>query len=109
MRINANHRLALKHVAEGGTLAEEVISTVRTAHAFGTQKTLSSIYDVHVTSAKTVEAKAAFVHGIGLGIFFFVIYAAYALGAQIPLFFYLVTEIVASFPIWYNLDQRGSW
>lgn len=75
-------QLALKHVAEGGTLAEEVISTVRTAHAFGTQKTLSSIYDVHVTSAKTVEAKAAFVHGIGLGIFFFVIYAAYALAFQ---------------------------
>ncbi|KIJ17535.1 hypothetical protein PAXINDRAFT_167550 [Paxillus involutus ATCC 200175] len=75
-------QLALKHVAEGGTLAEEVISTVRTAHAFGTQKTLSGLYDVHVAEAKTVDAKAALVHGGGLGIFFFVIYAAYALAFQ---------------------------
>ncbi|KAI0252878.1 ABC transporter type 1, transmembrane domain-containing protein, partial [Lactifluus subvellereus] len=30
-------QLSLKHVAEGGTLAEEVVSTIRTAQAFGTQ------------------------------------------------------------------------
>ncbi|KAF8833253.1 hypothetical protein BDN67DRAFT_1017770 [Paxillus ammoniavirescens] len=74
--------LALKHVAEGGTLAEEVISTVRTAHAFGTQKTLSGLYDVHVTAARTDDAKGALVHGGGLGIFLFVVYAAYALAVQ---------------------------
>ncbi|KAF8833816.1 hypothetical protein BDN67DRAFT_985772, partial [Paxillus ammoniavirescens] len=75
-------QLALKHVADGGTLAEEVISTVRTAHAFGTQKTLSGLYDAHVTAARVVDAKGALVNGGGLGFFFFVMYAAYALAFQ---------------------------
>ncbi|KAH0832051.1 ste6-like protein [Lanmaoa asiatica] len=75
-------QLGLKHVAEGGTLAEEVISTIRTAHAFGTQKTLSSLYDTHIQAALVVDAKSATSHGAGLGVFFFVIYAAYALAFQ---------------------------
>ncbi|KIK80729.1 hypothetical protein PAXRUDRAFT_833366 [Paxillus rubicundulus Ve08.2h10] len=75
-------QLALKHIAEGGTLAEEVISTVRTAHAFGTQKSLSSLYDVHVRAARVVDEKGALFNGGGLGFFFFVIYAAYALAFQ---------------------------
>ncbi|KAG8896650.1 GTPase-activating protein, partial [Tulasnella sp. 408] len=70
---------ALNAIAEGGTLAEEVISTVRTAQAFGTQKILSGLYDVHVAKAHAAERKVAIIHGIGLGIFFFVIYASYAL------------------------------
>ncbi|KAF9221679.1 P-loop containing nucleoside triphosphate hydrolase protein [Gyrodon lividus] len=75
-------QLSLKHVAQGGTLAEEVISTVRTAHAFGTQKTLSGLYDVHIVAARTIDAKAALFQGSGLGVFFFVIYSAYALAFQ---------------------------
>ncbi|KIK97939.1 hypothetical protein PAXRUDRAFT_807077 [Paxillus rubicundulus Ve08.2h10] len=75
-------QLALNHVAEGGTLAEEVISTVRTAHAFGAQKILSGLYDVHVTEARIIDAKGALVHGGGLGIFTFAIYAGYALAFQ---------------------------
>ncbi|KAG8998635.1 GTPase-activating protein, partial [Tulasnella sp. 427] len=71
--------LALNAIAEGGTLAEEVISTVRTAQAFGTQNILSGLYDVHVAKAHAAERKVAVIHGIGLGIFFFVIYASYAL------------------------------
>ncbi|KAH9000914.1 P-loop containing nucleoside triphosphate hydrolase protein [Lactarius hatsudake] len=51
-------QLSLKHVAEGGTLAEEAVSTIRTAQAFGTQ---------------------TICHGVGLASFFFAIYAAYAL------------------------------
>jgi ATP-binding cassette subfamily B (MDR/TAP) protein 1 len=109
IQMDLNHRLALKHVADGGTLAEEVISTVRTAHAFGTQKTLSGLYDAHVTAASVVDAKGALVNGGGLGFFYFIMYAAYALGAENSTFFYLVAESVSSFRIWYNLDQRGSW
>jgi ATP-binding cassette subfamily B (MDR/TAP) protein 1 len=75
-------RLSLNHVADGGSLAEEVISSVRTAHAFGTQKVLSSLYDVHIEGARVVDAKSAIFHGAGIGIFFFVIYAAYALGTE---------------------------
>ncbi|KAG7088358.1 hypothetical protein E1B28_012362 [Marasmius oreades] len=70
---------SLKHVADGGSLAEEVISTIRTAQAFGNQKVLSAIYDKHISFANLVDVKAAVVHGVGLSVFFFVIYASYAL------------------------------
>jgi len=72
-------QLSLKHVAESGTLAEEVISTIRTAQAFGTQKVLSGLYDGHVDTSRRLNAKAAIWHGFGLAIMFFVIYASYAL------------------------------
>ncbi|KAJ7150056.1 multidrug resistance protein 1 [Mycena crocata] len=70
---------SLKHVAEGGTLAEETISTIRTAHAFGTQVTLAMLYDAFVAKARRVDTKAAIVHGGGLGSFFFTIFSAYGL------------------------------
>jgi ATP-binding cassette, subfamily B (MDR/TAP), member 1 len=72
-------RKSLAHVANGGSLAEEVISTIRTAQAFGTQNTLAKIYERHVGEAHKVDLKAAIGHGAGLGSFFFVIYSAYAL------------------------------
>ena len=73
-------RLALKQTAEGGSVAEEVISTIRTAQAFGTQSTLEKVYNKFVTGALIVDLKAARFHGGGLATFFFVIYSAYALG-----------------------------
>ncbi|KAG1878637.1 P-loop containing nucleoside triphosphate hydrolase protein [Suillus tomentosus] len=72
-------QLSLKHVAEAGSLAEEVISTVRTAQAFGTQKVLSGIYDTNVDASRVVDTKASIWQGAGLGCLFFVIYAAYSL------------------------------
>lgn len=72
-------QLSLKHVAEGGTLAEEVISTVRTAQAFGTQSILSGLYNAHIDKSQNVDMKAAVWQGGGLAVFFFVIYGAYAL------------------------------
>ncbi|PFH54100.1 hypothetical protein AMATHDRAFT_186925 [Amanita thiersii Skay4041] len=72
-------QLSLKHVAEGGTLAEEVISTIRTAQAFGSQGVLSSLYDKHIDSSRRVDMKAAVWNGGCLAVFFFVIYAAYSL------------------------------
>ncbi|RPD54666.1 P-loop containing nucleoside triphosphate hydrolase protein [Lentinus tigrinus ALCF2SS1-7] len=72
-------QLSLQHVAEGGTLAEEVFSTVRTAQAFGTQHILSDLYDGHVDQSRAVDLKAAVWHGAGLSFFFFVIYGAYGL------------------------------
>ncbi|KAI0319342.1 multidrug resistance protein 1 [Amylostereum chailletii] len=72
-------QMSLGFVAEGGSFAEEVISTVRTAQAFGTQRVLSELYNVAVAKAFAVDNKAAFWHGGGLAVFFFVIYSAYAL------------------------------
>jgi len=61
-------------------LAEEVISTVRTAQAFGTQNTLSALYSRHVDLSHQQDLKGAVWHGGGLAVFFFVIYGAYGLG-----------------------------
>lgn len=69
----------LNHIAEGGTLAEEVISTIRTAQAFGTQKILAGMYDLHIEKTHVLDSKLSIVNGMSLAVFFFVIYAAYAL------------------------------
>ncbi|KAG8902517.1 GTPase-activating protein, partial [Tulasnella sp. 408] len=70
---------SLHEIATGGSLAEEVISTIRTAHAFGTQNTLSRLYDAFATRATSWENKIAIVRGLGIGAMFFVVYASYAL------------------------------
>ncbi|KAF5369355.1 hypothetical protein D9758_002765 [Tetrapyrgos nigripes] len=70
---------ALKSVAEGGSIAEEVISTIRTAQAFGSQLLLSGLYNKKIDDAERVDHNAALFHGCGLSVFFFVIYASYGL------------------------------
>ncbi|CAE6541707.1 unnamed protein product [Rhizoctonia solani] len=72
-------QLSLQSGAGGGTLAEEAISTIRTARAFGTRMTLSERYDLFVNKAATYDYKAAVLQGGGMGTFFFVVYAAYGL------------------------------
>lgn len=39
-------RLMLAETAEAGTLVEEVVSSIRNTHAFGTQKKLAAMYDI---------------------------------------------------------------
>jgi len=73
-------RLSLNHVADAGSLAEEVISTIRTAQAFGTQNILSGLYNVHIFRSRKIDLKHAVWSGGGMSAFFFVIYCAYALG-----------------------------
>lgn len=80
-------RLSLKYVAEAGSLAEEVISTVRTAQAFGTQSVLADLYDKYIVRTRKVDMSAAIWHGGGLASFFFVIYASYALGTFVTVKF----------------------
>ncbi|KAI0287206.1 P-loop containing nucleoside triphosphate hydrolase protein [Russula brevipes] len=72
-------QLSLEHVAEGGALAEEIVSTIRTAQAFGTQKVLASLYDVPAKKAHAMDRQIAVVQGIGFSCLFFAIYAAYGL------------------------------
>ncbi|KAG2126824.1 ste6-like protein [Suillus clintonianus] len=72
-------RLSLKHVADAGSLAEEVISTIRTAQAFGTLKVLSGIYDKDIDVTCVADSKASIWQGAVAGCVFFVIFGAYAL------------------------------
>lgn len=62
-------------MARGGTLAEEVISTVRTAQAFGQQQTLSNSYDDFLEASYVNDIKTAITRGALMGIFFFVHYS----------------------------------
>ena len=61
---------ALHQVAESGTLAEEVISSIRTAQAFSTQKKLAAMFDKQVDAALIVGNKQSVVMACGLGIMF---------------------------------------
>jgi len=81
---NYFYREALKSTAEGGSLAEEVISTVRTAHAFGTQNVLGELYNAHINNSLHVDMKSSFWQGGGLAVFFFIIYSTYGLGMFKP-------------------------
>jgi len=73
---------SLKNIAEGGTIAEEVISTIRTTHAFGSQSTLHALYNARVLNARVVDLKGAVWQGGALGVMFFAIYGSYALAFQ---------------------------
>ena len=84
-KVDTCSRLSLKNTAEGGSIAEEVISTIRTAQAFGTQNILSKLYNKRIDESLKVDLKAATWHGGGLAVFFFVIYSAYALGTRFSL------------------------
>ena len=75
-------RAQLTEIAKGGSLAEEVISTIRTAQAFGTQKILAAMYDVYLDRTHKLGGKLALIHGAALAFFFFVIYGAYGLAFQ---------------------------
>ena len=68
-------------------MAVEIVSTIRTAHAFGTQKMLASLYDVATQKAHNADRRGAVVHGMGLSCFFFTLYAAYGLGEFCALLF----------------------
>ncbi len=72
-------RTSLKHVSDSGTIAEEVLSSVRIAQAFGKQDVLASRYDEPVKKAEAIELKTSLMLGGAIGVTFFTIYASYAL------------------------------
>ncbi|OCF58535.1 ATP-binding cassette, subfamily B (MDR/TAP), member 1 [Kwoniella mangroviensis CBS 10435] len=81
---------ALEHIAKAGSLAEEVIGSIRTVQAFGKQKILGQKFDDHIELSRKAGRKGAYIEAAGLSVMFFSIYSAYALA-----FFYggiLVTQ-----------------
>jgi ATP-binding cassette subfamily B (MDR/TAP) protein 1 len=72
-------QMSRQYVADGGNLAEEVISTICTAKAFGTQKALADIYDTHIDKSNKADNGSAIWRGTGFATFFFVPYSAYSL------------------------------
>ncbi|TIB27944.1 hypothetical protein E3P86_03965, partial [Wallemia ichthyophaga] len=91
---------SLNSIADSGTLVEEVISTIRTAKAFGSQIILGELYDTFLASSRTQGKKMAVSTAISLFLFFFVIYCSYSLSFVCTLLLRGETEvgdIVAAF------------
>ncbi|GAA5851199.1 hypothetical protein JCM8547_004164 [Rhodosporidiobolus lusitaniae] len=77
--ISSYKQQQLDATGKGATLAEEVISSVRISHAFGTQHRLAEMYDERNQETMRLGLLSARFNGLGLGVFFFIIYSSYAL------------------------------
>lgn len=65
--------------AQGGTLADEVLSSARTAVAFGLQDQLSKQYDKHLEKAEYYGFRIKAAVGVMIGGIMFLLYMSYAL------------------------------
>ena len=72
-------KLSLESYALGGTIAEEVISSIRNATAFGTQDKLARQYDRHLAEAEKFGYKVKLVLAIMGGGIFMALYLNYSL------------------------------
>ena len=72
--------LAMKEYATASTIAEEIISSVRTAQAFGTQEKLAKLYDDNLVAAQRTGYKQQFAGAIMISVMFFCVYGFYGLG-----------------------------
>ncbi|KAI9662049.1 MAG: GTPase-activating protein [Alyxoria varia] len=65
--------------AAGGTVAEEVLSSIRNATAFGTQDKLAGMYDMHLKNSQKSSARGKSALGVMLGLIMCIVYLNYAL------------------------------
>lgn len=68
----------MAHISKGGTLAEESITSVRTVHAYDLFGRLGALYARLNDEALRNGKKSAYVNAIGIGVFYFFLYGAYA-------------------------------
>ncbi|DAA77304.1 TPA_exp: putative ABC multidrug transporter [Trichophyton benhamiae CBS 112371] len=73
-------RMTLVSYGEGGTVAEEVISSIRNATAFGTQEKLARQYEVHLKEARKWGRRLQMMLGIMFGSMMAIMYSNYGLG-----------------------------
>lgn len=59
---------ALDHIAKAGSLAEEVIGSIRTVQAFGKEKILGNKFADHIEKSKVIGRKGSIFEGFGLSI-----------------------------------------
>lgn len=69
----------LDKVSKAANVAQEALSSVRTIKAFGFELEMTALYDTWNKTATTLGFRRSRIAGIGMGIYFFVIYSAYAL------------------------------
>ena len=73
-------KLAMAEYGNASTIAEEIISSVRTAQAFGTQDKLAKLYDDNLVAAQRAGYKQQVSGAIMLAVMFFSVYSFYGLG-----------------------------
>ncbi|KAM5442226.1 multidrug-resistance transporter mdr2 [Microsporum ferrugineum] len=73
-------KMTLISYGEGGTVAEEVISSIRNATAFGTQEKLARQYEVHLKEARKWGRRLQMMLGIMFGSMMAIMYSNYGLG-----------------------------
>ncbi|KAI9746413.1 MAG: GTPase-activating protein [Claussenomyces sp. TS43310] len=73
------NKMSLDAYALGGSVAEEVISSVRNATAFGTQEKLARQYDAHLAMAEYYGFRVKVTLGFMIGGAFFILYLNYGL------------------------------
>lgn len=73
------NKQSLASYAEGGTVAEEVISSIRNATAFGTQDKLARQYDTHLVKAEAAGFRMKSIQGSMIGFLMCYVYLTYAL------------------------------
>ncbi|EPS27304.1 hypothetical protein PDE_02247 [Penicillium oxalicum 114-2] len=73
-------KLSLESYAAGGTVAEEVISSIRNTTAFGTQDKLAKQYEVHLHTAERWGVRLQMALGVMIGGMFGIIFLNYGLG-----------------------------
>ncbi|KKK16836.1 hypothetical protein AOCH_000250 [Aspergillus ochraceoroseus] len=71
---------SLESYGAGGTVAEEVISSIRNATAFGTQDKLAKQYEVHLEEAEKWGVKTQMIMGFMIGGMFGLMFSNYGLG-----------------------------
>ena len=69
-----------KEYGAASTIAEEIISTVRTAQAFGMQAKLTKLYDDSLAAAQRAGYKQQFAGAAMLSFMLFSVYSFYSLG-----------------------------
>jgi len=62
-----------------GSVAEEVLSNIRTVFAFGGQKSEAKRYGDLLAKAEKDEERKSLVSGFGFGVIMFLVFATYAL------------------------------
>lgn len=73
------NKKSLASYAEGGTVAEECIASIRNATAFGTQDKLADLYDTHLAKAEKLGFKMKAITGSIIGSLMCYIYLTYSL------------------------------
>lgn len=73
-------KMSLDSYGAGGTVAEEVISSIRNATAFGTQDKLAKQYETHLAEAEKWGIKLQMILGVMIGAMFGIMFMNYGLG-----------------------------